>query len=71
VINICEICKQNPCHPKCPNKIRRVRGSCEVCGENLYEDEYYYTDNSGGTYCSDYCARKANDIHEIEWEEDY
>ena len=42
----------------------------EICGEELYEGEYYTTDNSGGIYCSDECAKKANGIREKEWEDE-
>ena len=52
VIIICDLCLQNPCHPRCPNAVRRVRGTCDECGEELYEDEYYVTDDMNGTYCS-------------------
>lgn len=55
---MCSICLQNPCHPKCPNAVRRVRGTCDECGEELYEDEYYVTDDMNGTYCSEECAKK-------------
>lgn len=68
---MCSICLQNPCHPRCPNAVRRVRGTCDKCGEELYEDEYYVTDDMNGTYCSEECAKKANGIHETEWEEEY
>ena len=53
MIAICEICRQIPCHPRCPNAIHKVKSICEICGEELYEGEYYTTDNSGGIYCSD------------------
>lgn len=68
---MCSICLQNPCHPRCPNVVRRVRGTCDECGEELYEDVYYVTDDMNGTYCSEECAKKANGIHETEWEEEY
>ena len=68
---MCSICLQNPCHPRCPNAVRRVRGTCDECGEELYEDEDYVTDDMNGTYCSEECAKKANGIHETEWEEEY
>lgn len=68
---MCSICLQNPCHPRCHNAVRRVRGTCDECGEELYEDEYYVTDDMNGTYCSEGCAKKANGIHETEWEEEY
>lgn len=68
---MCEICRQSPCHPRCPNAVRKVRGTCDECGEELYEDEYYYKDFSGNTYCSEDCAKKFNGIQEAEWEDDY
>ena len=67
---MCEICRMIPCHPRCPNAVRKVRGQCDQCGEELYEDEYYYTDDGGYTYCSEECAVKANGIKETEWEEE-
>ena len=50
---MCSICLQNPCHPRCPNAVRRVRGTCDECGEELYEYEYYVTYDMNGTYCSE------------------
>ena len=70
MIAICEICRQIPCHPRCPNAIHKIKSTCEICGEELYEGEYYTTDNSGGIYCSDECAKKANGIREKEWEDE-
>lgn len=70
MIAICEICRQIPCHPRCPNAIHKVKSTCEICGEELYEGEYYTTDNYGGIYCSDECAKKANGIREKEWEDE-
>ena len=66
---MCEICLQNPCHPRCPNATNRIRGICDQCGEELHESEYYYTDDMGGKYCSDDCVKLANNIHKVEWEE--
>ncbi len=66
---MCEICLQNPCHPRCSNAIDRIRGICDQCGEELYEGEYYYTDDMNGKYCSEDCAKSANNIHRAEWEE--
>ena len=71
MIVICDICLQNPCNPRCPNATRRVRGICDECKEELYEDEYYITDDMGKIYCSEECAKKANGIREVEWEEEY
>lgn len=68
---MCEICLRNSCHPRCPNAVQKLRGICEECGEELYEGEYYYTDNDGNKYCSEDCAKKANGIREKEWEEEY
>lgn len=67
---MCEICLMNPCHPRCPNYAGKIRGTCEVCGEELYEDQYYFTDDNGNAYCSEECAKKYNGIRETEWEED-
>lgn len=56
---MCEICLRNSCHPRCPNAVQKLRGTCEECGKGLYKDEYYYTDNGGNKYCSEDCAKKS------------
>lgn len=68
---MCIECRRFPCHPRCPNATHKVRNVCDQCGEELYEDEYYYTDNNGYVYCSEECAIRANGICEKTWEDDF
>lgn len=51
---MCEICRQTPCHPRCPNaKSPKIMGICSICrgaiesGEEIYqvsEDEAIHAD---------------------------
>ena len=41
---------------------------CEVCGKHM---ENWLISKDNKTYCSEECAKKANGIHETEWEEEY
>lgn len=52
---MCEICRQYPCHPRCPNAPEPpIFDTCEKCGEPIYEgDEYVEIDDS--VFCTD-CA---------------
>ncbi|HBL82400.1 MAG TPA: hypothetical protein DD391_07375 [Clostridiales bacterium] len=68
---MCFICRQTPCHPRCPNATPpKVRGTCADCGEDLTEDYTYYTDGNGQTFCSEECACRANGIKEAQWEDE-
>lgn len=46
---MCSLCRQFPCHPRCPNAPKPVPlMRCKECGEGIYEgDEYYDTGNGG------------------------
>ena len=46
---MCSLCRQFPCHPRCPNAPEPVPlMRCKECGEGIYEgDEYYDTGNGG------------------------
>ena len=63
---MCDICGTLPCHPRCPNAAYKICGKCDQCGRELYENEYYYTDNGGYIYCSEDCAIKSNGIKIVE-----
>lgn len=40
---MCEICKQLPCHPRCPNASEpKPIVICEECGYEIFEGEVYY-----------------------------
>lgn len=50
---MCDICRQTPCHPRCPNapEPKPVERCC-LCGEGIYEgDEYLNT--TDGCVCKD------------------
>lgn len=50
---MCDICRQTPCHPRCPNapEPKPVKRCC-LCGEGIYEgDEYLIT--TDGCVCKD------------------
>ena len=50
---MCDICRQTPCHPRCPNapESKPVKRCC-LCGEGIYEgDEYLIT--TDGCVCKD------------------
>ena len=39
---MCEICRQVPCHPRCPNAEHKVFCECSICGDDIYEGETMY-----------------------------
>lgn len=52
---MCEICRQHPCHPRCPNAPDPVIVTyCACCGEPIREGYEYY-EVEGKDYCED-CA---------------
>lgn len=38
---MCEICLQNPCHPRCPNSVEKIACKCAACKEEIFEGEEY------------------------------
>lgn len=45
---ICEICRRDPCDPRCPNYVPpKAKRYCSVCGEGIYEGEEYIENDSG------------------------
>ena len=39
---LCEICRRNPCHPRCPNYIEKKSDKyCDVCGKAINVGELY------------------------------
>ena len=55
---MCSICKQYPCHPRCPNYIPpKASHCCYICNEGIYGGEEYI-ENDDGKYvhwdCVDY-----------------
>lgn len=52
---MCEICRQYPCHPRCPNAPEPpIFATCECCGDPIYEGDEY-VDIGGDYYCTE-CA---------------
>lgn len=48
---MCDICRQTPCHPMCPNaEDPEPVLTCSVCGEGLHEGDEYY-DGPEGAVC--------------------
>ena len=58
---MCEICLQNPCHPRCPNADSITPFAiCWICGFEIYEgDEYFMYDNK--KVCSE-CVKEFTNI---------
>lgn len=46
---MCSICRQNPCHPRCPNYDPAVDTvyTCEECGEGILDGEEYIETMTG------------------------
>ncbi len=48
---MCEVCRQNPCHPSCPNAPDPVGVyTCVECGYGIFEGEKYF-DSIKGPVC--------------------
>lgn len=51
---MCEICRQTPCHPSCPNarnEMSEIR--CDRCGTQLLVGEDFFEDVEGMNLCED------------------
>lgn len=51
---MCSLCRQIPCHPRCPNVPEPVPiMRCSECGEGIFEGDKYYNTGNGGVckYC--------------------
>lgn len=45
---MCEICRQFPCHPRCPNYIPpKTKHYCSICDEGIQNGEKYIENCSG------------------------
>ena len=50
---MCSICRQTPCHPRCPNAPEPVPvHTCVLCDEGIYEGDEYY-DSGDGPVCKE------------------
>ncbi|MBQ6091324.1 MAG: hypothetical protein IJL07_08690 [Lachnospiraceae bacterium] len=56
---MCEICRQIPCHPRCPNAPEpEPKYECSECGEGIYEGDRYF-DGPDGYICEDCMENKS------------
>ncbi|MCI9545366.1 MAG: hypothetical protein HFH60_01555 [Lachnospiraceae bacterium] len=40
---MCEICRQAPCHPRCPNALEpSPLAYCSECGEGMFEGDKHF-----------------------------
>lgn len=64
---MCEICRQFPCHPRCPNySTPQPRIICCYCDEGIYQGERYL-DNEQGEYIHEDCIGCAGYDWLINW----
>ncbi len=62
---MCNVCLQNPCHPRCPNADEPpVVHKCLHCGEDISVGDVYY-DIDGEPWCEE-CIRFARTVAELE-----
>lgn len=64
---MCQECGYINCPPQCPNyKFHKV-GTCDRCGDELYEEYEIWTDDDGNKFCSKDCAKDYHGIKEMEY----
>lgn len=62
---ICDLCRQNPCHVRCPNYTPpKATHYCSICGEGIYDGEEYI-ENDYGDYRHYECFYGMRDL--LEW----
>lgn len=54
---MCQVCRHNPCHPRCPYAEPTIVHHCTMCGAEIYEGDEYY-DIGGDAICED-CIENA------------
>lgn len=64
---MCELCRQNPCHPACPNAEPDRHIICENCGEWIREGDRYFNSPLDGTILCESCVDDAT--KELDFEE--
>lgn len=48
LFRLCDLCRQAPCHPRCPNHSpAQAAHYCSICGEGIYDGEEYIENDSG------------------------
>lgn len=64
---MCEICRQTPCHPRCPNYIPpKASHYCSICGDGIYDGEDYI-ENQDGEYAHYDCLTDETCREIVEW----
>lgn len=66
---MCEVCRQYPCHPRCPNAEEVVIGCCTFCKSEILKGYDYYELPDGelaDTDCVEYKYNDDPDIPEVE-----
>lgn len=59
---MCEICRQYPCIPRCPNYVMpKTRYYCSICKEGIYNGEEYIQ-NDIGDYAHWECVDYGRDL---------
>ena len=62
---MCDVCRQNPCHSRCPNYIQpKTTHHCSSCGEGIYDGEEYI-ENMDNEYMHYDCFCGMREL--IEW----
>ena len=59
---MCDFCRQNPCHSRCPNyKPPRAKYYCSYCGEGIFPGEEYI-EKLNGDHCHYDCINRIRDL---------
>ena len=67
---MCDICRQSPCDPRCPNAepAKKVDiGFCSNCNCLITSDYTYWVDTIENIYCSRDCAEEYYGLKEVEY----
>lgn len=64
---VCQVCGFTNCHPRCPNYEYHKVGTCDKCGEDLYEGYEIWTDYDDNKFCSEDCAKEYHGIKEMDY----
>ena len=67
---MCDVCRQTPCPPMCPNAdAPKVIGHCDHCEAELLADTTFFIDYADNTFCSETCALAFYGVREEEYDE--
>lgn len=62
---MCEICRQIPCHSRCPNYVPlKTTHYCSICGDGIYDGEDYI-ENQDGEHIHYECVQGIRQL--LEW----